>query len=60
MKLSYYIKWLLPEILFVIAAAIITIGFFALAGWQYGFIFGGGCLLVVAALTENNLGGVQE
>lgn len=56
----YYLKWLAPEIMFVIAATLITIGFFSLAGWQYGFIFGGGCLLVVAALIDNNLGRVTE
>lgn len=56
----YYLKWLMPEIIFVIATTLITIGFFALAGWPYGLIFGGGALLVVAALFENNLGGVEE
>lgn len=56
----YYLKWLMPEIIFVIATTLITIGFFALAGWPYGLIFGGGVLLVVAALTENNLRSEQE
>lgn len=60
MNLSYYLKWLAPEILTAIGMLSATIGFFALAGWPYGLIFGGACLLVVALFIENNLGRVQE
>lgn len=51
--MTYYLKTLLPEIMFMTAALTITIGMASLMGWQYGLIFIGATTLVATAYLSN-------
>lgn len=55
--MKYYLKFLMPEILFIIGTVSATIGFFFMAGWEYALIFGGAVFLVAAGYVSSVLQG---